>query len=130
QTGTSLLQLATHTSGLPRNSQADIKFAKQVDRWILAGSNDSVISPATNKEFLESLRFIKKEYPEYQLLSYSDRQYSNLGYSLLGIALERAAKTKYEAYIKKEIFQPLYMNSSGFDSEPLKKNTIATGYFY
>ena len=130
QTGTSLLQLATHTSGLPRNSQADIKFAKQVDRWILAGSNDSVISPANNKEFLESLRFIKKEYPEYQLLSYSDRQYSNLGYSLLGIALERAAKAKYEAYVKREIFHPLHMNSSGFDSEPLKKDDIATGYFY
>src|SRR5688572_27912362 len=32
---TTLFQLATHTSGLPRNSPADIHFTKQVDKWIL-----------------------------------------------------------------------------------------------
>jgi CubicO group peptidase (beta-lactamase class C family) len=41
KSGTTLFQLATHTSGLPRNSQADIYFTKQVDKWLLAGINYS-----------------------------------------------------------------------------------------
>jgi CubicO group peptidase (beta-lactamase class C family) len=45
QSGTTLLQLATHTSGLPRNSPADINFAKQVDRWLLTGSNETSLEP-------------------------------------------------------------------------------------
>src|SRR6187401_3543510 len=55
-----LFQLATHTSGLPRNSQADINFTKQIDRCILTGADIPTIEPSTKKEFLHSLHFIKK----------------------------------------------------------------------
>jgi CubicO group peptidase (beta-lactamase class C family) len=123
-----LLQLATHTSGLARNSPADIKFAKQIDNWLTNNTSESTITPATKKEFLQSLKFIPKQYPEYHLLSYGDRHYSNLGYSLLGIALERAAKTDYAGYIIKNICQPLKMDNSSFSVE--KNNTTAKGYFY
>ena len=89
---TTLLQLATHTSGFPRNSQADINFTKQVDMWILAGTKDSTIEAATKEELLSSLKFIKNEYPKYQFMRYGDRHYSNLGYSILGIALREPLK--------------------------------------
>ena len=129
--GTTLLQLATHTSGLPRNSPADIQFTKQIDRWFFATRNEPIIEGATTKEFLRSLAFINKEYPEYQLLSYGDRHYSNLGYSLLGIALERAAKVNYTDYIINNICRPLDMHNSGFYSESSRKtNVVAKGYYY
>ena len=127
---TTLFQLATHTSGLPRNSQADIKFAKQIDTWMFGTTNHATIEPATKTEFLRSLKYIQKEYPEYELLSYGDRQYSNLGYSLLGIALERAAKTDYANYVADNICKPLKMESTGFDTENLGNNILAKGYYY
>jgi CubicO group peptidase (beta-lactamase class C family) len=127
---TTLLQLATHTSGLPRNSQTDIRFTQQVDRWILAGAKDSVIAPSTKTEFLNSLKYLTYEYPKYQFLHYSDRHYSNLGYCMLGIALERASKTDYATYIVNNIFQPLGMNNSGFMTDHVNKNMLAKGYFY
>jgi CubicO group peptidase (beta-lactamase class C family) len=128
--GTTLFQLATHTSGLPRNSPADISFTKQIDKWMLTGANYASIEPATKKEFLQSLKFIHKEYPEYEFLSYGDRHYSNLGYSLLGIALERAAKTDYAHYVSANICKPLNMNSTGFDTENLQNTKLAKGYYY
>lgn len=125
-----LFQLATHTSGMPRNSQADINLTKQIDRCILTGADIPTIEPSTKKEFLRSLKYIKKEYPDFELLSYNDRYYSNLGYSLLGIALERAAKTDYADYVVKNICKPLRMDNSGFETESPGKNTLARGYYY
>lgn len=130
KSGTTLIQLATHTSGLPRNSQADINFTKQVDKWILVGTKDSTIESATKKEFLNSLKFIKPEYPKYQFLSYGDRHYSNLGYSMLGIALERAAKTDFANYVVDSICKPLNMSNTGFLTENIENNTLVKGYFY
>ncbi|GAB4014330.1 hypothetical protein GCM10028773_00670 [Spirosoma koreense] len=130
QAGTTLLQLATHTAGLPRNSPADIQFTKQIDRWILAQSPEIAIEAASKKAFLQSLASIPKEYPDYQLLSYGNRHYSNLGYSLLGIALERAAKTDYANYVIQLICQPLKMTNSAFYAESPNSPGVAKGYFY
>ena len=130
KSGTTLFQLATHTSGLPRNTPADVKFAKQIDKWLLLGSKDSVVAASTKKELLQSLPFIKKEYPEYELMSYGDRHYSNLGYSILGIALERAAKTDYADYVLKNICQPLKMMNTGFGKKPADNSMMAKGYYY
>jgi CubicO group peptidase (beta-lactamase class C family) len=127
---TTLFQLATHTSGLPRNSPADIGFTKQVDQWIIGGIRQEAILSAGKKEFLQSLRLIQREYPPYELLSYEDRHYSNLGYSLLGIALERASKNNYQDYVLNNICKPLKMGSTGFDTENAGKNDMAKGYFY
>jgi CubicO group peptidase (beta-lactamase class C family) len=130
KSGTTLFELATHTSGLPRNSPADIRFTKQIDRWILAGAKESTIQPPTKNEFLASLKYIKTEYPKYEFLSPGDRHYSNLGYSLLGIAIERAAKTDYATYVMNNICRPLKMNNSGFLLSYPNKNIITQGYYY
>jgi CubicO group peptidase (beta-lactamase class C family) len=130
KSGTTLLEVATHTSGLPRNSPADISFTKQIDQWILAKAKMSTIQPATKTAFIASLKYIRNEYPKYEFLSPGDRHYSNLGYSLLGIALERAAKTDYATYVMKNICRPLKMDSSGFLLTNPDKNIITQGYFY
>lgn len=127
---TTLLQLATHNSGLPRNSPADIGFAKEIDRWILSNQPFDMISSATTEEFLESLQFVEREYPEFDLLDGNDRHYSNLGYSLLGTALERAAKNTFSDYVTLSICRPLKMNDTGFGTATFQNNILAKGYYY
>lgn len=128
--GTTLFQLATHSSGLPRNSPADIRFSESIDRWLLTGGKTSVTWPATETAVLASLKNIKIQYPPYHYVSYSDRHYSNLGYSVLGIALEHPAGKKLTAYISEKIFKPLSMNRSGFLTDPINTDSIAIGSWY
>ncbi|UEG51497.1 serine hydrolase [Mucilaginibacter daejeonensis] len=128
--GTTLLQLATHTAGLPRNTHADLNFTQQIDRWMLGKENINVLYPSTKQELLRSLSKIEREYPVYHFLGYSDRHYSNLGYSILGIAIERAAHTTHAEYVTSKIFRPLQMNSSGFLTGPKQQDVVAKGYVY
>ena len=127
---TSFLQLATHTAGIPRNTPADVNFAKQVDRWMLAHKEYKSLEPASKTELLQSLKYVNIEYPEYQLLSYGDRQYSNLGYSMLGIACERAAKQDYSQYVVNNICRPLKMMSTGMGTESFGTTIVAKGYYF
>ncbi|HTR80193.1 MAG TPA: serine hydrolase domain-containing protein [Bacteroidota bacterium] len=128
--GTTLFQLATHTAGLPRNSQADIGLAKQLDEWLVKGTNISTIAASTKNEFLTSLKFVKPEYPPFQFMRYGERHYSNLGYCMLGIALERAAGTDYASYVIANICRPLKMYSTGFIAPGVDPATLAQGYYY
>ncbi len=130
ESGISFLQLATHTSGMPRNTPADVNFAKQIDRWLFNRTHYASLEPASKKELLQSLEYIKKVYPDYQLLNYGDRQYSNLGYSMLGIALERAAKQDYSDYVVNNICKPLQMTSSGIGTENFGSTIVAKGYYF
>ena len=127
---TTLLQLATHTSGLPRNSPADSGFTYSLDKWMLSGGSNTIKPFSTNKQLLNSLQFLKLEFPPYHFVHHNDRHYSNLGYSLLGIAMERAAKTGYPKYVAAQIFKPLGMQFTGFLTEPGLMNQVAKGYRY
>ncbi len=122
--------MVTHNSGLPRNSPADIDFAKQVDKWLLTKKNQGSIQSAAKEDFITSLKFISKPYPEYQFLNQHIRHYSNLGYGLLGLGLERAAKTEYTTYILSKICDPLKLSNTGFGTVSTGNNPIANGYFY
>jgi len=127
---TTLFQLATHTAGLPRNTHADTSFEKSFDRWVLTGGKDSLQPFSTDKELLQTLQYLKLAYPPCHYVSYNDRHYSNLGYSVLGIALHRAAKVEYATYIVNNICRPLQMNSTGCITEPGIDSRIAKGYRY
>jgi CubicO group peptidase (beta-lactamase class C family) len=125
---TTLLQLATHTSGLPRNSPADTALTFSFERWMITGGTNPVQPFATNKEILQSLQFMKLDFPPYDFIHQNDRHYSNLGYTLLGIAIERAAKTSYTKYVNDNILAPLNMKQSGFLTEAGIGNQLAKGY--
>jgi beta-lactamase class C len=82
-----LLELATHTSGLPRTG----------GDWHNGG-------PRKIMDFLQKWRPdnpVKKQYA-----------YSNLGFGLLGYALENVEKRPYEKVIKYDILIPLGMNTT------------------
>jgi CubicO group peptidase (beta-lactamase class C family) len=54
--------------------------------------------------------------------------YSNSGYCLLGMVIERVAGMPYEDFIRERIFEPLGMTSSGYLSRNRIIPHLATGY--
>lgn len=127
---TTFLELATHNSGLPRNSQADVGFAKQADTWMLTKKEMASIQAPSTIEFIKSLRLAVREYPEYELTPQGIRQYSNMGYALLGLGLGRAAKTTYQEAVLNRICRPLNLNNTGFGTVSNQDIVLATGYSY
>jgi CubicO group peptidase (beta-lactamase class C family) len=94
--GITLRQLATHTSGLPRlapNHQATHDEANPYARYTAALAEEGLrqASPKPGAGF----------------------GYSNFGYQLLGLALERAAGRAYQALLSERVLGPLSMTMSG-----------------
>lgn len=54
--------------------------------------------------------------------------YSNVGYSLLAIVVNRASGIPYEAYLKKSFFEPLGMTMTGYTNANWKPEDFAHGY--
>ena len=55
-------------------------------------------------------------------------EYSNLGYSLLGQVVEAAAGEPYQAFIRKNIFEPLGMHDTVFEIDDVPCGRLAIGY--
>jgi D-alanyl-D-alanine-carboxypeptidase/D-alanyl-D-alanine-endopeptidase len=87
-----LLDLATHRSGLPR-----------IPPWMNAGSSNPY-ADYTMKDLENYLAGQRLQVPAG--VKYS---YSNLGYSVLGYALGRAAGVGFEELVEREILRPLGM---------------------
>lgn len=60
----------------------------------------------------------------------SQFSYSNSGYDLLGIIVEKVTGLSYATVLSKYIFEPLKMNKSGFYFEALKDKNKVTGYSF
>lgn len=103
-----LLQLATHTSSLPKVPPSKSKKDK------------SPYSPQ------EMLAWLKKWEPTNPIGS--KYAYSNLGYGLIGYALATLSAISYEQIIAQEILQPLGMRSTFVTVPDSFKNHYATGY--
>jgi len=103
-----LRQIASHSSGLPR--EAPLDYMKNLN------------FPST-EEILNSLK-------EAELIfkPLSEFKYSNLGMALLGHALEKAAGQPYQEYIREKILVPLEMSKTAFEIEPRIERCLATGY--
>jgi len=64
----------------------------------------------------------------YVLPQYARGHYSNLGFALLGRALEkRTPGTTYEQYLQKNVFDPLNMTNAGFAWNPSVAKKMAVG---
>lgn len=103
-----LRQIASHSSGLPR--EAPLDYLRTLE------------FPAI-EEILESLKeaaLIFKPLTEFK--------YSNVGISLLGYALERIANQPYREYITKNILNPLDMTCTAFEIGDDLEPHLAAGY--
>jgi CubicO group peptidase (beta-lactamase class C family) len=56
--------------------------------------------------------------------------YSNSGYFLLGVIIEKAAGEPYDSFLRKNIFHPLKMTGSGYDRFATILRNRATGYSF
>lgn len=102
-----LVQLATHTAGLA--AEPDLPG---FDR----GSNQ-----AWERQTLAAARHMRFEAGPGERYGYS-----NYGYALLGVALQRAARQPYDAYLRAHITEPLGMRDTGFvAADPAR---LAQGY--
>lgn len=106
--------LLTHESGLP----CDIVNGQMIGNTKCDGADTMYRSVVAlcEKEFVA--------YPPRTVFSYS-----NIGFSLLGVIIERISKRSYSEYIQDSIFNRLGMNNSfvGFDHGKVK-NTFSRGY--
>jgi CubicO group peptidase (beta-lactamase class C family) len=128
---TSLLQLATHESGLPRECPANAKFILSHYQFVESSGKTSLINPCSEEEFIQALSNIDFEYKPFEYQQYSS-YYSNVGYELLGIALEKATGEDYAKTMAKNIFEPLGMHQTGFVENNLdrKKLDLPQGYIF
>lgn len=102
----SLLNLATHTSNLPRafpdTPENSIKTEDQLIEYL---NQWQATSPAGSNYF-----------------------YSNLGFSILGIALARENQSTYMEMLNSLILEPLKMNATVVDVPDFLGSRLATGY--
>jgi CubicO group peptidase (beta-lactamase class C family) len=105
-----LIQLATHTSGLGREpDNLETYVTGAVANW-----EKTLIAalPHLHYQFEPGTRFF----------------YSNMGYAILGAALSRAAGESYTEYVPNHIFQPLGMTHSALERNAQMLTHLSTGY--
>jgi CubicO group peptidase (beta-lactamase class C family) len=106
-----LIQLATHTSGLDREPDDEqmLYIKGPVSEW--------------DKKLIATIprtRFINEPGTRYS--------YSNIGYGILAAALSRAAGEPYVEYIQKHILKPLGMSQTAFSLDERMKENRAKGF--
>jgi D-alanyl-D-alanine carboxypeptidase len=104
-------QLLTHTSGIPNYPDMTPR-AKEYDR--LGGTPRQMLEVAAT----QPLEFK----PGTQL------HYSNTGYILLGMIIEKVSGQSYAEFLRKNIFEPLGMEHSGYDDQSFILKNRASGY--
>lgn len=105
-----LIQLATHTSGLGREPDDQAIYTTgPVADW-----EKTLIAALPHTHYIHEpgTRF----------------SYSNIGYAILGAALSRAAGEPYTEYVPKHILQPLGMTHSGLERNSAMLPHLAKGY--
>ncbi|MCZ0934285.1 MAG: serine hydrolase [Gemmatimonadetes bacterium] len=102
-------QLASHTAGLIREPELEGAAAGPIEDW---GYKILASIPHT--------RFYTMPGTQYQ--------YSNIGYGVLGYALQRAAGTSFMELVEDRLFEPLGMRSSTFIVGPDLWRRVAVGF--
>lgn len=59
----------------------------------------------------------------------TDFSYSNIGYSLLAMIVEKVSGTTYENYLYENLLKPAGMKMTGYSIPAFDKNKIAVGYY-
>lgn len=102
-----LVELATHTSGLPRLPPGMLRYARLRPRDPYAWYPKS--------SFLRAARRSLATAPGGQPYAYS-----NFGAALLGYLLGEAARVPYQRLVEERICRPLTMTATSFDARPVQ----------
>lgn len=104
-------QLLTHTSGIP-NYTSFPGFSEKTS-----------VQPYTLAGFVDEFRDKPLEFAPGEKFAYS-----NSGYYLLGLIIERASGKSYAEFLRENIFAPLEMKNSGYDDSRTLISNRAGGY--
>jgi len=105
-----LLQLVTHTSGLPRQPM-DLLTLENLLSYFRTGEN--FYAQLDNDSLLTYLS-------DFDAPTYRVPQYSNIGYALLSHILQRRTGKSMEDLAQARLFKPLQMSNSSFTPAALK----------
>lgn len=97
-------QLLTHSSGLTAGVGSDYKTITE-EKFLRKVFRSKLVSPV-GKEF----------------------NYSNIGYSLLALIIEKVSGMDYETFLNAVIFTPSEMNHTGYIIPDWNTNEVANGY--
>lgn len=100
-----LLQLSTHSAGLPRQP-TDLRMLTGLLRFTFTGSNFYGVMDAQGlTRFMAG--FTPPPHPE--------PAYSNIGYALIGMAIEARTGRSLDALLAEKVLAPLHLAHTGFD---------------
>jgi len=105
-----IYQLLTHTSGI--HSFTDIPQYRTNERF-----------SKTPAEILDAVRTLPLDFEPGSRFNYS-----NSGYVVLGMLIEKLSGESYAQFVQKNIFDPLGMKDSGYDSNTAIIPKRASGY--
>jgi len=108
--GITVLHLLTHTSGV-------------VSITDLPGEQAALTRGGTPAEIVERFRNQPLLFPPG-----TQARYSNSGYILLGMVVEKASGEPYATFLQKNIFEPLGMRDTGIDDDADILQSLASGY--
>ena len=89
----------------------------------LPGYGATMWQPSSASETVASFRDLDLEFEPG-----AEMRYSNSGYLLLGHLIEVVTGTSYEEFVRSNIFEPLRMDDSGYDSNSQIISNRAAGY--
>lgn len=104
-------QLLTHTSGVPNYPESSQR-AKELERL-----------GATPRQMLDLVVARPLDFKQGTQL-----RYTNTGYILLGMIIEKASGQSYAQFLRKSIFEPMGMENSGYDDQSVILKDRASGY--
>lgn len=105
-----IMQLLTHTSGI--HSFTEVPAYANLERFT-----------RTPRDILATVRDLPLDFAPG-----SRYDYSNTGYLLLGMLIEKAGGEPYARFLQRRIFDPLGMRDSGYDSNAAIIPRRASGY--
>ena len=109
-------QLVMHTSGLPDIVDAE---SREVTEYDVAFDYELVDREEIVRRAMAST--LHAEPGEV-------RRYSNLGYSLLGVVIERVSEQPYEEFLREHLFVPAGMTRTGYRLPGWSEEDLAVGY--
>ncbi|HSM23316.1 MAG TPA: serine hydrolase domain-containing protein [Anaerolineaceae bacterium] len=116
--GVTIEQLLTHTSGIPDYFDEETESDYEVC-W----KTTPVYRMLSAYDFLPLIKDKKMKFTPGERFAYS-----NLGFVLLGLIVEKISGMRFQNYIEEKIFGPAWMRSSGYFSNDRLPEHCATGY--
>lgn len=97
---------------------------------LLTHSSGLLVGIGGDYETITEEAFLEQVFDSELISPVGERfNYSNIGYSLLGLIIEKVSGMDYETFLNLEIFEPSNMYHTGYVIPDWQQNDVANGYF-